>query len=123
MSIQPVIDAIRASGPTGISADDIARIAIGRARTDRADNNRVHRTIEHARYALRATKEEILSSTPGSRKTRYFIAGARETRSADHVTKTSIPSVSRRISGDLGLGATPGAIVSVARVSFLDGHP
>jgi hypothetical protein len=34
----------------------------------------------------------------------------------------SIPAVSRRISGDLGLGATPGAIVSVARVTWLDGR-
>jgi hypothetical protein len=33
----------------------------------------------------------------------------------------SIPSVSRRITGDLGLGSTPGAIVSVARVTWLDG--
>jgi hypothetical protein len=120
MSIATLTDAIRASGATGMTGDDIACLILGHSRDDAHDVRAVYSALRRVRSALQGTGEDLQSTKPGYRTTRYVIAGAAV---APPKATTSIPSVSRRITGDLGLGSTPGAMVSVARVSFLDGHP
>lgn len=136
MTVYQIISAIRDSGTDGLSSKEIGLILLGRPLSSEADRWKVRNVLSSARLALARNDEMLHSSKPRGVGTKYYIETAQGVSTPAIAvrcepiapvalsvpsTRTSIPSVLRRVSGDLGIGGTPGAMVSVARVSCLDG--
>lgn len=130
MTTENLIAFLRAAGSAGMSRTEFSVLYLGHSSASRLDRKDIYKALERIKTSLKRHNEALYSSRPGRADTRYVVVGATKVGDVAPVRASSIvlptvsntiPSVSRRVSGDLGLGATPGAMVSVARVSFLDG--
>ena len=130
MTTENLIAFLRAAGSAGMSRPEFSVLYLGHSSASRLDRKNIYKALERIKTALKQHNEALYSSRPGKPDTRYVVVGMTKAGDAapfrtSSITlpagRGSVPSVSRRVSGDLGLGATPGAMVSVARVSFLDG--
>ncbi len=112
---------IRSAGRRGLSISDIHLFMTGVVPSDRRQRGAVHAVLD--RVSKIACIDVIEPRTP---RVRYVIgaASAAPAAMATRVARDpSISSVTRLVSGEIGMGSTPGAPVSVAYLSCLDAPP
>lgn len=119
-----LLDVLDKAGHAGMLLSDITLLLQGMGYFATAESHRS--SLSHINYKLlgQGKPERITRISKQNEPARYALMAVvvPVVAELDADWTPSIPAVSRRISGDLGLGATPGAIVSVARVTWLDGR-
>jgi hypothetical protein len=123
------VDLMRASGDAGVLLSEIVAKVHDEGWVASANTIQSSFTYINGKFERSDLPDRVKRISNGNKPARYALVAvpAVEPETVSEPTvdvdwTPSIPSVSRRITGDLGLGSTPGAIGSVARVSFLDGH-